>query len=239
MSSREAVTMAVEKHRFPLGEFSSSSINKKGLISNKIYGKTSTSLPSIKSLIHYTPSLEIPSIKIHETTFEIHGNKSVNTTTDYVPDPRDFNDAAHKLRIRLQLAYYKFKTNQTNIKFRELKRKTQHRCHVQQAYPIKKAKGEHLRTKRRKLLVSQGNYRTPAKSTSFTKDDFVKCLQNDPDTSANNFLQFTTGDMNKSINTTTPIGKSEQHYLQSVKQDTPMSVKAAKSLIHLFTSNQN
>lgn len=238
MSLREAVTMAVEKHRFPLGEFSSSSINKKGPVSNKTYRKTSTNLPSIKSLIHCTPSFEIPSIKIHATGAEIHGNGYVNTTTNLIPHPRDFNDAAHKLRIRLQLAYYKFKTNQTNIKFRELKRKAQHRCQSQQPDPVKKAKEGRLHTKRRKLLVSQGNYRTPAKSTSFTKNDFVQCLQKDSDTSANNFLQFTNGDMSKSINTTTPIGKS-QHYLQSVKQDTPMSVKAAKSLIHLFTSNQN
>lgn len=192
-----ATTMTLEK-RLPLGEFSSSRVNKLGRFAPAQQLKR-TRLPSIKTLINCTP--EVPAITVTKPQSDCRVGKNPRARPD-------LGSASEKLRVRLQLAYFKLKTNQTNIKFKDLKRGTE----------------PNGPKKRRKLVVSQGNYRTPLKTN--TTHNIAKTTSLDSD----NFLQF---------NHTTPTNHSRTLSMPHEKQNTPMSVKAAKSLIHLFTSSQH
>ncbi|QLQ81343.1 hypothetical protein HG537_0F01040 [Torulaspora globosa] len=167
---------AMTMERLPLGEFSSSRVNKLG----RSQPLKRTRLPSIKTLINCTAEL---------------------AQSDCSVGKRDLTRVSQKLRVRLQLAYFKLKINQTNTKFKDLKRQFELNDHGK---------------KRRKLVVSQGNYKTPLKShrVHHTTE------------STDNFLQF--------HDRTTPINSSRC----IATQNTPMSVNAAKSLLHLFTSSQ-
>lgn len=183
-------TMTVETKRLPLREFSSSKINKLGSVPQR--NLTKTKLPSIKALIDYTPQL--PLTNEPETQMPLSPRNS-----------KDLTAASEKLRVRLQFAYYKLRTNRAHSTFKELK--------SQLEIPTTRPNSR----KRRKLVVSQGNYRAPVESQ--------------------NFLHFS--DHSTASIHTTPRNKHQRSLSSLQRQDTPMSVKAAKSLLHLFTSNQH
>lgn len=211
MCLQEVASMTIATPRLPLGEFSSSRINKLG----NAYTKPTTlatALPSIKSLIDCTSSVSVPVIKIH---------KPRNKFTE-----SEFNEMTKRLKVRLQFAYFKLRTNQTEVKFRDLQKQKERKSTAAPARP--------RTTKRRKLLVGHGNLKTPAKSTThqqaLNKVGFAGENGDDLEKSPQNYLKF--------YNNTTPLGKSSHNHQQHQKQETPMSVKAAKSLIHLFTSSQ-
>lgn len=199
-------TMTLER-RTPLGEFSSSRVNKLGRFSHSQQLKR-TRLPSIKTLINCTPELPKISITPAQNDDEM-GQKG--------PARGDLSSVSEKLRVRLQLAYFKLRTNQTNTKFKDLKRQAD----------LSNSK------KRRKLVVSQGNYRTPLKTNSVF--DTAKSITVDSE----NFLQFSERSNGTATAHTTPVSHSKARALLPDKQNTPMSVKAAKSLLHLFTSSQH
>lgn len=186
-------TMTIER-RLPLGEFSSSRLNKLGRFAPSQPLKR-TRLPSIKTLINCTPEIAIA--------------KPQNESSVAKKPQRDLSSVSEKLRVRLQLAYFKLKTNQTNTKFKDLKRQFES-C------------GEPASRKRRKLVVSQGNYKTPLKTNKL----------HEATARPDNFLQFSTATAH-----TTPVNSSKTTAPE--KQNTPISVNAAKSLLHLFTSSQH
>lgn len=216
--------MIPENNRLPLAEFSSSRINR--LVScSKMYDKPAKTLPSIRALIHHSPY-----------------EKRSRTAPEPAPQPQstciqeidsaspNYNALSQKLRVRLQFAYYKYKTNQTTAKFRDLRRQSQRR-HSSNKRP---------KLSKRKLMVSHGNFRTPAKTShligahergaeSGQRLNFSDAPHDATTITATMTTTTTT------ITTATPIGKMGKFF----KQETPMSVKAAKSLIHLFTSNQH
>lgn len=200
--------MTVE--RLPLGEFSSSRINK---LHSSTGGfkqqERNILLPSITNMINtYKPASDKPLIKStlplqlptprqsqHAKTVESEpltradsSDNSADTTQFFITpersQTRQFDTTiSHKLKVRLQLAYYKYKTNQTHLKFNQLKL-GKNSVHVS-----KKTK--------RKLVVSQGKYnlkRTPVKRGN---------------------TQSTNNNANSS------------------QYGTPLSVKAAKSLLQL------
>ncbi|KAJ9569004.1 hypothetical protein B1J92_I05764g [Nakaseomyces glabratus] len=152
-------------------------------------------------------------------------------------DKAHYTELSKKLQIRLQLAYYKYRTKQEHVKFNELKA----------LHSSKPKKASKKNTKRRKLVVSHGNFKTPAKrkehklyttnthnlqdvSTDISMSSSTSSLMSKRDSS----LQF--HDSNDTTNDfTTPIRNANKRHLGQ-KQDTPMSVKAAKSLIFLYSS---
>ncbi|QLL31053.1 hypothetical protein HG536_0A08700 [Torulaspora globosa] len=203
-------TMTLER-RLPLGEFSSSKVNKLGRFTQSQPLKR-TRLPSIKTLINCTP--ELPAITVAKPQSDCRVAKKEKPR-------RDLSSVSERLRVRLQLAYFKLKTNQTSIKFKELKRQFE----LNSEPPSRK--------KRRKLVVSQGNYKTPLKSN--TVHDIAKPTTAKPD----NFLQFHDRSNSPATAHTTPVNDSNAIAPLPEKQNTPMSVKAAKSLLHLFTSSQH
>lgn len=204
-SSDIMTTMAMETKRLPLGEFSSSRINKLGASSQKKVIKTK--LPSIKTLIDYTPP-----VPVQFTSGPAESLPAVSPVAlKDAKAPQDLATASEKLRVRLQFAYFKLRTNRAHATFRELKSQLEE--------PATRPNSR----KRRKLVVSQGNYRTsldPPKG------------QDEPQ----NFLHF-SGPNAASIHAT-PRSKHQRSLSSLQRQNTPMRVKAAKSLLHLFTSNQ-
>lgn len=191
---------------------------------------------------------------------------------------RDYSEVSKKLQVRLQFAYYKLQTKQIDMKFAELKNKMNSK--KINASTIKKVNKRSTSTsskqptKRRKLLVSQGNYKTPAKNKNHPKilieqvgsaDTMISTPSTMVDTTSNhspletnqNGIMVPTNEDNNETttahnNTTllnhsiTPIHDSIKHLSTSGKeesssnpvkfQQTPMSIKAAKSLIELFSS---
>lgn len=224
-----------EKNRPPLGEFSSSRINR--LMTCKMYERPAKTLPSIRSLIHLSPYEKIPK---HLTATNRTPHKQSPRIREIDRDDEiNYNDLSNKLRVRLQFAYYKYRTNQTNQRFKDIRKHSQRREHG--TMHNRKSK-----LPKRKLMVSHGNFKTPAKVSHLIgpqeKDSPVSASA-----SVGERLRFceapqdaatitTTMTTTTTITTATPIGKVGKKILH---QETPMSVRAAKSLVHLFTSSQH
>lgn len=235
--------VAEESNRLPLGEFSSSKINR--LVSCKMYDKPAKTLPSIRSLIHLSPYEKRPRHSIHNHHQQSPRVQEIDRTTD--PDftgNSNYTDLSNKLRVRLQFAYYKYKTNQADQRFKDIRKQLQRSHFNDKDHNLKRPK-----TSKRKLMVSHGNFKTPAKSphlivpqergspaTRAAKSASMgeRLLFCEAPQDATTIATMTT--TTTTITTATPIGKVGKKLL---KQETPMSVRAAKSLIHLFTSNQN
>lgn len=223
---------------------------------------------------------------------------------------KDYSEISKRLQIRLRFAYYKLQTKQMDLKFADLKNKMYMHSGANTIISTadarislnaklnrieKKQTGNQQKTKRRKLVVSQGNYKTPAKnhpriaieevishdtmmSTPSTMVDTINTTThyNSLDANPNGIITseasapiVTTAkdteneeeddddieeDDNETLtqnnNTTllncsmTPIrnpirhlpnGHSNSSNIRTI-QETPVSVKAAKSLIQLFSS---
>ncbi|CUS23332.1 LAQU0S09e02388g1_1 [Lachancea quebecensis] len=198
--------MPAELERQPLGAVSQSRINQlKGRTHAKV-GKpaAATKLPSIMSIINQETAAHV---QLPRT--DTHGSKMARPSKS-APEC-DFDRISEKLRIRMQLAYYKFKTKQGHLKFRQL----------QSAAPVvtlpPPAEGpqdassgttsplssSQRRSKTsRRLVGSQGTLRTPVKPRALSSH---------------------------TLGTRTAAESG---------QNTPMSVEAARSLIDLFTSQQ-
>lgn len=249
--------MSIMKQRLPLGEFSSSKINKLAIANiadvnePRSHGENNVGaicLPSIKSLMvspevyENTKSLPIPLVRSGGGGIACASKASRQDNVLTKTMPRDYSELSKKLQIRLQFAYYKYKTKQTNKNFTDLKSK---HSITRPSKVATHTKSEPL-TKRRKLVLSQGHYKTPAKSR--IKTPYSICSHGD----ASSFTCFRGGSESLSItadmniaDTTTPIrnnintkhSNSHNRTLYQ-RQETPTSIKAAKSLIHLFTSNQ-
>ncbi|EHN00457.1 Nrm1p [Saccharomyces cerevisiae x Saccharomyces kudriavzevii VIN7] len=250
--------MSIMKQRLPLGEFSSSKINKLAIANiadatePRSRGENSVGavcLPSIKSLMvspevyDGTKSLPVPLMGGGGGSGMSHGKQSSQNEVHPEAISRDYSELSKKLQIRLQFAYYKYKTKQTNKHFTDLKLK--HSI----TKPCKKAthtKSEPL-TKRRKLVLSQGHYKTPAKSKIKTPPSIYGSHANASSFSCSHGGSESLGSAADTniTDTTTPIRNiiSTKHFYSHnrtmyQRQETPTSIKAAKSLIHLFTSNQ-
>ncbi|CCD27365.1 Nrm1p NDAI_0K01740 [Naumovozyma dairenensis CBS 421] len=180
---------------------------------------------------------------------------------------RDFSKIAKQLQIRLQFALFKYNTNQTTLSFKELSKSNLNTDTITD---------NDKTVFRRKLVVSHGYYKTPAKSKKLDRikkninvqqksNSIVSISTNANGTSSSQEALFTVGSIDgiyspnshgnsttSDVNTITPIRENvmddkyatiernscKKQYLPHLRhQETPMSVKAAKSLIHLFTSN--
>lgn len=199
------ITVSSKTKRLPLQEFSSSRINKLGSTPQKSIAKTK--LPSIKALIDYAPQDAI-----------LLSPESASAQVLPIGTPKDSKSSqelanvSERLRVRLQFAYYKLRTNRAHATFKELKSQLE----VPATRPGSR--------KRRKLVVSQGNYKASLKPTEIR-------------TESQGFLHFS--DHSTASIHATPRTKHQRSLSTLQKQNTPMSVKAAKSLLHLFTSNQH
>lgn len=229
-------------------------------------------------------------------TTNITKSSNVLQFTDTVT--KDYSEVSKRLQVRLQFAYYKLQTKQMDLKFADLKNKmlSHNIANVKLSTNIHKPKRVDKKTtqsrvKRRKLVVSQGNYRTPAKNHPRISIDEVisnETRMSTPSTmvdTTNNttthhismntnqngiFIPHTTittttinddknndDDANETLaqhnNSTllncsmTPVRDPLKHFSTSPNEqipvsnvvtveETPMSVKAAKSLIQLFSS---
>ncbi|CAI1693406.1 hypothetical protein SEUBUCD646_0N03230 [Saccharomyces eubayanus] len=250
--------MSIMKQRLPLGEFSSSKINKLAIANiadaSEARGRGENSvgavcLPSIKSLMvspevyENVKSLPVPLMRGGGGGMPCPGKQPVQDDVRTEELDKNYSELSKKLQIRLQFAYYKYKTKQTNKMFTDLK------LNHSMTRPYKGAahtRSEPL-TKRRKLVLSQGHYKTPAKSKIKTPSSIYSSYGN-----ASSFTCSHGGSEPLSstahtdiTDTTTPIRNiiNAKHFNSHncalyQGQETPMSIKAAKSLIHLFTSNQ-
>ncbi|KAM3165504.1 Transcription factor nrm1 [Lachancea thermotolerans] len=198
--------MPAELERKPLGAVSQSRINQlKGHTHGKV-GKpaATTKLPSIMSIIH------------QETSADAHAPET-NTRGSELARPSksapecDFDLISEKLRIRMQLAHYKFKTKQGHLKFRQLQPAIPAVTLSAPAEGPRDASSgttsplssSQRRSKpSRRLVGSQGALRTPVKPRTLSSHALA------------------------------PRAAAESG------QNTPMSVEAARSLIDLFTSQQ-
>ena len=202
--------LPVGDSRSPLGEFTSSNLNRIGLITslNSLSSQTpsKTILPPIKSLMTQA-KIDVPSISV--TSQELEPNSGITATTnqkewqprDHVQESsvtdtqqqqqqqrhksstlngkkleelsdEDFLEISKRLKVRLQLAYYKYKTQQTNKLFSDIKLKVSDPKEVGIGLlPANRKLGVKSIRKRsrakpsltkRKLLVSHGNYMTSA-----------------------------------------------------------------------------
>ncbi|CEP61157.1 Nrm1p LALA0_S02e07998g [Lachancea lanzarotensis] len=197
--------MTAEFERQPLGRMSESRMNQRnGPTMTELAGKPGArKLPSITSMIHEDPGLEERSTEVQNV---------------------DFDDISRKLRIRVQMAYYKYRTKQTRLSFRQVANSSGQLGNSTPSGALRKEKeGGHRVGKKtgifasqhnslvgvakptRRLVMSQGSLRTPVKPSSSSA----------PNGSGGGRTPLRTLDAN---------------------QTTPMSVKAAKSLIDLFTS---
>ncbi|CAI4036107.1 hypothetical protein SMKI_14G3260 [Saccharomyces mikatae IFO 1815] len=250
--------MSIMKQRLPLGEFSSSKINKLAIANiadasePRSRGENNIGavcLPSIKSLMvspevyENTKSLPVPLIRSGGGGVACTSKSSCQDNVRKEKISRDYSELSKKLQIRLQFAYYKYKTKQTNKNFTDLKLK---HSITRPSKVATRTKSEPL-TKRRKLVLSQGHYKTPAKSKIKTPSSIYgshgdtssfTCFHNEGESltiTANMDITDTTTPIRNNIN----IKHSNSHNRTLYqKQETPTSIKAAKSLIHLFTSNQ-
>ncbi|SCU91805.1 LAFA_0F05952g1_1 [Lachancea sp. 'fantastica'] len=193
--------MTAECERQPLGRVSESRMNQRnGLTMAELTGKSSArKLPSITSIIHEEP----------ESGSEAQGSeKHTERHTDR--QDIDFDEVSRKLKIRMQMAYYKYRTKQTRLSFRQVDQSTPSGGVLKMGVPKDKKKGifsAHNKASSgvgkpaRRLVMSQGSLRTPVKPSAVSGGR-------------------------------TPLRPLDAN------QTTPMSVKAAKSLINLFTSKQ-
>ncbi|CAB4255398.1 similar to Saccharomyces cerevisiae YNR009W NRM1 Transcriptional co-repressor of MBF (MCB binding factor)-regulated gene expression [Maudiozyma barnettii] len=252
--------MSLQNYRFPLSDYSNSRMNRLELFGgSRLAGATTTTsmttLPSIKSLINHTsvddhqPSL-IPQYQHHLHTLPSVMAEPLLERSHSLPihPLRNYSEISKKLKIRLQFAYYKYKTQQSDLNFADLK------CqHAVQKHANVHRKASRKISKRRKLVVSQGNYRTPSKKhttqpllnsgddTIFSKS-YNTCVDSSVSTTTINNIKLSNATVRNQNDTTvvntmtTPI-RDQQKINMLVKQETPMSVKAAKSLMHLFTSS--
>lgn len=256
--------MSLQTPRLPLDEFSSSRLNNIALVGGNHFLKNSssstTTLPSIKSLMNDT------SIDVHPVQISIRPEPLLLRSHTTIPtEPvKNYNEISKKLQVRLQFAYYKYKTKQTDLKFADIKRKRIDKNRNKNKNNNNKTKTKSKRTiknvqgafsMKRNLVLSHGSYKTPLKRT--TTQPFLKNIHE-------TFSEATSSSHSKSYNTcvdssvastitnhshqlhndttvinltTTPI--RNQKLALFPKQETPMSVKAAKSLIHLFTSSNH
>lgn len=265
-----------QQARFPLGDFSQSRMNNLGLFGgNYLSGATTsmTTLPSIKSLINHTPMNDhiLPQTQMNSQIRLQHPHLSlrhepmlVRSQSLPVQPLRNYTDLSQKLKVRLQFAYYKYRTQQGDKKFAELKQRYAHKTmslsSKSEHHPVVSGARIHRlgqrksTTKRRKLVVSHGNYRTPSKkhaiqpisksiddsiadSTAQTSKSYSSYVDsNASTTTAATTLPHPHNDTTVVGALTTPV-RNQQKIALFPKQETPMSVKAAKSLIHLFTSS--
>lgn len=253
--------MSLQNYRFPLSDYSNSRMNKLEMIgsnflanaNNTTTTKSMTTLPSIHSLINRTNTIDEHPYRqrtiINNTNRHSHlpllGAEPLLVRSQSLPihPIRNYSDISKRLKVRLQFAYYKYKTQQSDIKFADLKR--QYNYPIERKQKIKNRKS----SKRRKLVVSQGNYRTPSKkevplkkqlSQQQNDETFSKsyntCVDSSISTTINN-NQRVHNDTTIVSMMTTPIRDQEKINLLTKQQQTPLSVKAAKSLMHLFTSS--
>lgn len=274
--------------RLPLGEIPSSTFNKiKHNTNDKI-----THISNIPSVVSINNNLESPTNRILFNSLSSRLKKSKSSNKNDIKslnnnrlkfsdtEIKDFTQLSHKLQIRLQFAYYKYKTKQINLKFADLKkivnnnhlkvyeRKDSHIVTInndKNHNNIIKSnifKGTdvspHPKIKRRKLLVSHGQYKSPMKNFMPKKiqiDNTNSVINN---AGNNNLLDKLNekDDGDKDIDAVKPSEKTSitpirhnkilKYNLSSIntssnnghmnKQETPMKVDAAKSLIDLFSS---
>lgn len=267
----------------------------------------------------------IPDISLYNSTTSItssnnNNNIATNKTTKDINDlhssdkvKTNYTELSKRLQVRLQFAYFKLRTKQIDKSFSDLKHSmvnknsqtinnfSKRNISSDSANKIIKESNK-IRTKRRKLVVSHGNYKTPAKnhpkiiidevtssdtiistpstmtnntttqtisadsirteilvpqiiSTAETTTATTKTVvKNNDDTNTNKNMPIDINTLSPNNNTTlldchtTPIRDSlkqlskthVEHILPSTNsvstQETPMRVKAAKSLIQLFSS---
>ena len=254
--------MSLQNYRFPLSDYSNSRMNKLETLGSNFLSnanntattatKSMTTLPSIQSLINRTNTIdEYPH---RQRTIINHSNRHshlpllgaepllIRSQSLPIHPIRNYSDISQRLKIRLQFAYYKYKTQQSDIKFADLKNKYKKNDKKTKINTKSKI------SKRRKLVVSQGNYRTPSKKEIPLQKQILQ--QNDEtfsksyNTCVDSSISTTTINNQKIhndttiVNTmTTPIRDQEKINLLTKQQQTPLSVKAAKSLMHLFTSS--
>ncbi|CCC67027.1 hypothetical protein NCAS_0A04690 [Naumovozyma castellii] len=260
--------MSFDTQRAPLGEYSGSRLNKlhtTGLMDTLpgISGVT-TSLPSLKSLIkvpktpfeeianrpipflHPMPGLRTDQLQISKFPPIVIQSQPLSPISGPDETLKDFKDLTDTLKIRLQFALYKFNTKQTMLKFKQIKK--QHESRLLKAKTSSKSNSIN---KKRKLVVSHGNYKTPARSKSNPKHlehtaPFSASSSHNTGLSVSretvfsldsNSQSFLSANNNTTTTNVTPI--RSQKILKIHKQETPVNVKAAKSLLHLFTSNNN
>lgn len=269
--------MSIQQHnRFPLGEYSQSRMNNLGLFGgNYLTGATTsmTTLPSIKSLINHTPMNDhiLPQtqsqlqMRLQHPRLSLRNEPMLVRSQSLPIQPlRNYNDLSQKLKVRLQFAYYKYRTQQGDKKFAELKQRYTPKAASSNSehHPVVSGArihrtGQRKSTKRRKLVVSHGNYRTPSKKhaikpISRSVDDTMADSSAHTSKSYSTYIDSsvsatvaasTTTTLPHPHNDTTVVGtlatpvRNQQKIALLPKQETPMSVKAAKSLIHLFTSS--
>lgn len=263
-----------------------------------------------RSLVNSNTTNVISTSPSKHNTDTMTNNTTSNSNNPSISDNKktDYSELSKKLQIRLQFAYYKLQTKQIHKSFSELKnnvvdsssetinKSSKHRNKISK----RTNKGK---TKRRKLVVSHGNYKTPAKNHPKIIIDEVTSsdtIISTPPTMIDNttthamsidskrteimvphIINTTTtiepiienhsnpingyidNNKNKTFDTnisspnnnttlieynTTPIRNSLKHlsrtHLEQILpnansiaiQETPMRVKAAKSLIQLFSS---
>ncbi|GAX72404.1 transcriptional co-repressor of MBF-regulated gene expression [Saccharomyces cerevisiae] len=130
--------MSIMKQRLPLGEFSSSKINKLAIANiadasePRNHGENNVGtvcLPSIKSLMvspevyENTKSLPVPLMRSSGGGMACASKSSCQDGISTKTTSRDYSELSKKLQIRLQFAYYKYKTKQTDKNFTDLKSK--------------------------------------------------------------------------------------------------------------------
>ncbi|KAG0664282.1 transcription factor nrm1 [Maudiozyma exigua] len=256
--------MSLQNYRFPLSDYSNSRMNKLEMIGSNFLAtannttttaatatKSMTTLPSIQSLINRTNTIDEHPYRqrtvINNTNRHSHlpllGAEPLLIRSQSLPihPIKNYSDISKRLKVRLQFAYYKYKTQQSDIKFADLKR--QYNTPIERKQKNKNRKS----SKRRKLVVSQGNYRTPSKKEVSLKKQMLQqndetfsksyntCVDSSIPTTINN--QRVHNDTTIVNMMTTPIRDQEKINLLTKQQQTPLSVKAAKSLMHLFTSS--
>ncbi|SCU83072.1 LAMI_0C01904g1_1 [Lachancea mirantina] len=188
--------MATESERRPLSVISNSRMNKLSGVSPVKDRKLT--LPSITSIMNVEQEQGAETVVPDAAGTTTAADATVSAVAPVIVCEDDpYSLAAHKLRVRLQLAYYKYKTNQSHLKFRQLQR------HEPRAGAA------------RRLVVSQGAFRTPVKSVNPSR-----CLK--PSSTTKKLAPAKS----------TPRSTS----LPGSLQDTPISVKAAKQLLQLFSS---
>ena len=259
-----------------------------------------------KKSIHNATTTSARNINVDTVTTK--PTKNINNLYMSNNEKIDYTELSKKLQIRLQFAYYKLRTKQFHVSFSELKKnmlnsnsETTNKSSKHTNNILKRAnKGK---TKRRKLVVSHGNYKTPAKnhpkiiinevtsnttiiSTPPTLIDNTTAHTSSIDSNrteimvphiinatttikpiignhSNPMNVYTDNNKNKTIDinisspnnnttllecNTTPVRNSLKHtpktHVEQILpnpnsiavQETPMRIKAAKSLIQLFSS---
>lgn len=251
---------------------------------------------------------------INVDTVATKPTKNINNLYMSNNEKIDYTELSKKLQIRLQFAYYKLRTKQIHKSFSDLKNcvvnsdsetvasSSKHSTSSNNTNKIIKRSSQ-IKTKRRKLVVSHGNYKTPAKKhpniiidavtsndtmistpstminnttsnsisvdsnktgillphrinatavTTTTTTKLVEKNKDDIDTNTNKPIDTNTLSPNNNTTLldchTTPIRDPlkqlpKTHVEQVLSntnsisiQETPMRVKAAKSLIQLFSS---